>query len=525
LVNGRINAAVRDLQTLFEAGSLGGLSDGQLLERFVAWREGAVFEAILLRHGPMVWHLCRRVLRDHHDAEDAFQATFLVFARKASSVVPREMLGNWLYGVAHQTALKARAVRAKRRMRETQVLDMPEPTMVPHDLRDALSDCLDRELSRLPEKYRIAIVLCDLEGRTHKEAASRLGWRIGTVSSRLSRARTLLARRLSRRGVSLSAGSLAALLAQDVASASMPTRLIGSTVQAASLFVAGGAVTAGVVSADVIALIGEVLKVMLVGKLKIASVMLLAASVLVAGGTGLSYRARATEAAIQEAKPTDSATQEPRPSELPVQEPRPIEPRDQEPKSIEPARPKEETRPTSDDERPADSPLTLPGQPLSSSSVPHLPPLASQHPGPTRSQAPLPPQDPNQDPLAEDPLADQIMTGAHTPKQLERAKTLIESMLTLEKEAHSKSPEELSKMINDKTNELEEARWQIRVMTAQLRRLTKIKETAQVEPRRREATSPYGVDPTAGRGSIGVSPTGASSTRVRRDRTDSIPKR
>ena len=135
-----MNAAVRDLQTLFEVGSLGGLSDGQLLDRFVARREEAVFEAIVRRHGPMVWGVCRRVLRDHHDAEDAFQATFLVLARKAASVLLREKLGNWLYGVAYQTAMKARAMRAKRRARESQVTDMPEPMVVPDDLRDDLAD-------------------------------------------------------------------------------------------------------------------------------------------------------------------------------------------------------------------------------------------------------------------------------------------------------------------------------------------------------------------------------------------------
>src|SRR4051794_15360672 len=122
-----MNAAVRDLQTLFEVGSLGGLSDGQLLDRFVRRREEAVFEAVVHRHGPMVWGVCRRVLRDHHDAEDAFQATFLVLARKATSVVPREKLGNWLYGVAYQTAVNARAMRARRRLQEGQVPDMPEP--------------------------------------------------------------------------------------------------------------------------------------------------------------------------------------------------------------------------------------------------------------------------------------------------------------------------------------------------------------------------------------------------------------
>src|SRR3954466_999675 len=103
-----MDAAVRDLRTLFDVGTTGALTDGQLLDRFVGRREGPVFEAIVRRHGPMVWGVCRRILRDHHDAEDAFQATFLVLARRASSVKPRDKLGHWLYGVAYQTAKKAR---------------------------------------------------------------------------------------------------------------------------------------------------------------------------------------------------------------------------------------------------------------------------------------------------------------------------------------------------------------------------------------------------------------------------------
>jgi RNA polymerase sigma factor (sigma-70 family) len=286
-----MNVAIRDLQTLFEVGSLGGLSDGQLLGRFLERREGAVFEVIVDRHGPMVWGVCRRVLRDHHDAEDAFQATFLVLARKASSVLPRERLGNWLYGVAFQTAMNARAMRAKRRARETQVPDMPEPMVEPDDLRDALAESLDRELSRLPEKYRIPLVLCELEGQTHREAAEQLGWPIGTVSSRLSRAKAMLASRLSRRGLALSVGSLAVMLAQESASAGMPTKLIGSTAKAASLFAA----RAGVVSAEVAALTREVMKMMLLGKLKIGVVLLLVASAVAAGGTALAFQAQKTE--------------------------------------------------------------------------------------------------------------------------------------------------------------------------------------------------------------------------------------
>src|SRR5207342_3439664 len=132
--------------------------------------------------------------------------------------------------------------------------DLPEPEAASHNPRDDLTELLDQELSRMPEKYRIPIVLCDLEGMAHKEAATQLGWPIGTVSSRLSRARSMLARRLSRRGVSLSAGALAVLLAQEAASASMPTRLIGSTAQAASLFATAGALRAGMISAEVTAL-------------------------------------------------------------------------------------------------------------------------------------------------------------------------------------------------------------------------------------------------------------------------------
>jgi RNA polymerase sigma factor (sigma-70 family) len=290
-----MNAAARDLQTLFEVGSFIGLSDGQLLDRFVERREGAVFEAIAQRHGPMVWGVCRRVLQDHHDAEDAFQATFLVLARRASSVLPREKLGNWLYGVAYQTARKARAMRAKRRVREGQVPDMPEPEAASPDLRDDLTEQLDQELSRLPRKYRIPIVLCDLEGRTHKEAASQLGWPIGTVSSRLSRGRSMLERRLSHRGVSLAAGSLAALLAQESASAGMPTPLIGSTAQAASVFAVGGALTVGMVSAEVTALTGEVLKIMLLSKLKITVAALFVGGTLTVVGTSLAYQEQSSQ--------------------------------------------------------------------------------------------------------------------------------------------------------------------------------------------------------------------------------------
>src|SRR5260370_41873179 len=136
-----------------------GLTDGQLLTLFIERRDEAAFEALVRRHGPMVLGVCRRLLRNPHDAEDAFQATFLVLVRKAASVLPREMVANWLYGVARQTSLKARAMAAKRKMRERQVTVMAEPETVSQDQWSDLQPLLDQELSCLPDKYRVAIVL------------------------------------------------------------------------------------------------------------------------------------------------------------------------------------------------------------------------------------------------------------------------------------------------------------------------------------------------------------------------------
>src|SRR5581483_10812755 len=136
--------------------------------------------ALVRRHAPMVWGVCRRILGNPHDAEDAFQATFLVLVRRASAIVPRDMVGNWLYGVAHQTALKAKATLAKRRTREKQVSALPEIEVEPQHFQQELRAVLDQELSRLPDKYRVAIVLCDLEGKTRTEAARQLAVPPGT---------------------------------------------------------------------------------------------------------------------------------------------------------------------------------------------------------------------------------------------------------------------------------------------------------------------------------------------------------
>jgi RNA polymerase sigma factor (sigma-70 family) len=279
------NQLSRVIQTLHQATlhqDGAGLTDGQLLECYVHSRDEAAFAALVHRHGPMVWGVCRRVLRNHQDAEDAFQATFLVLVRKAS-VVPKGMVANWLYGVAHRTALKACVTAAKRRAREKQVMTMPEPALGQQALWDDLHRVLDQELSRLPDKYRAVIVLCELEGKTRKEAARQLHVPEGTVASRLATARAMLAQRLARRGLAVSGGSLAAALAQNAASATVPPAVASSTIRAASILAAGHAAAGGVLSAEAVALAEGVLKVMLLTKLKMATAVL-AGIVLLGGG-------------------------------------------------------------------------------------------------------------------------------------------------------------------------------------------------------------------------------------------------
>jgi RNA polymerase sigma factor (sigma-70 family) len=273
-----------------------GLTDGQLLDRFVSGRDPAAIEALVRRHAPMVWGTVRRVLRDHHDAEDAFQATFLVLARKAASVVPRELVANWLYGVARQTALKARATAARRRGRERQVERMPEPAVAEQDRWDDLLPLLDQELSRLPDAYRVVTVLCDLEGKTRREAAGQLGLPEGTVASRLARGRALLAKRLAGRGVVLSAGALAAVLSQQASSAVVPTSVVSATIKAVRLLAAGQAAATGAITVKVAALTEGVLKSMVLTKVKTAIVVLLLA-VAGLGGGGVLYHAKAAETA------------------------------------------------------------------------------------------------------------------------------------------------------------------------------------------------------------------------------------
>jgi RNA polymerase sigma factor (sigma-70 family) len=287
----------------------GARSDGELLEAFLARRDEAAFAAILRRHGSMVLGVCQRVLGNAHDAEDAFQATFLVLVKKAASVRPRERVGHWLYGVAYRTALEARTMAARRRRKErTRTPPAPAET----DCWDEVRPVLDRELHRLPENYRMALVLCDLEGKTRKEAARQLGWPEGTVAGRLARARSLLARRLKRHGIVLSAALLGDGLPQE-ALATVPATLARMTVRHGTELAAGQATAAGVVPAKVLALMEGVMKAMLFAKLRAT----LGAIVLV-GFLGLigfgSYGSLAAQDRPESASPADKATQPPKPA-------------------------------------------------------------------------------------------------------------------------------------------------------------------------------------------------------------------
>src|ERR1700730_830761 len=217
MANGQLDFVVRRIRKLAGLADPDRGPDKPLLESFIARRDDSAFAQLLERHGPMVLSLCRRLLGNRHDAEDAFQATFLVLIRKARSIRKKDSLASWLHGVAYRVAREARAKSVRRQVHERQVSEMP-PTDPASDViwRD-LRLVLDEELQRLPDKYRVPLILCYLEGKTTDEAARLLGWPRGTVGGRLARARQMLRTRLVRRGMALSAGSLATALASTSA--------------------------------------------------------------------------------------------------------------------------------------------------------------------------------------------------------------------------------------------------------------------------------------------------------------------
>jgi RNA polymerase sigma factor (sigma-70 family) len=282
------------LRGAFLKRELTELSDAQLLTRYLVDREDAVFETIVRRHGGMVFGVCQRILGNRHDAEDAFQATFMVLVRKARAIVARERLAAWLHGVAQRTAMKARTTRARWQARGQQAMTQPSANADADGAWSALRPVLDEELAALADIYRLPIVLCDLEGKSRKEAAGQLGWLEGTLSGRLCRGRRLLAARLARRGVALSTAGLATVLAPH-ALALPPPELLAATVKAASLVASGQTMTAGIISAKAALLTEGVLKTMLLARLKTATAIVLVVGLVTGGLGGLTYRTFATQ--------------------------------------------------------------------------------------------------------------------------------------------------------------------------------------------------------------------------------------
>ncbi len=283
------------------------LTDAQLLERFAASRDEPAFAALMVRHGPMVLGVCRRLLHDADQAEDAFQATFLVLARKAGSIQRQSLLSAWLYGVAYKVAARLRGRTWRRQAREASGADLASVAAAIEPDPSDLPPLLHQEVQRLPDKYRNPIVLCYLEGRTHEEAAVLLRWPLGTVKTRLIKARGLLRSRLTRQGVSASDGMTATALAAKAATAS--ARLTDATIRAATRFAAGDGGVGQLATARAIALSQGVLRTMILTKVKIAAALVLTVTML-GGGTGwLAYRTPGTVTAADAsaAKPDDKA--------------------------------------------------------------------------------------------------------------------------------------------------------------------------------------------------------------------------
>jgi RNA polymerase sigma factor (sigma-70 family) len=306
MANEQLHTVLRHLRTAAATQGSRDLPDVELLQRFGEQRDAAAFTALVQRHGRLVLNVCRHVLHHHQDAEDAFQATFLVLARNAASIRKGQAVGSWLHGVAFRVSIQAKRAAARRRLHERKARDMGQGQSCGEAAVQELQAVLDEEIQHLTETYRAPFVLCCLEGKTRSEAARELGWKEGTVSGRLARARRQLRQRLTRRGISLSA----ALCVLALGPGALASPLVKTTVHAAILDAAGKGAAAGVVSSQVSLLVREVSKAMLVTKLKsVTAFVLLGLTVLGAGL--LAHRALA---APQPAEVLPSAGQVSRPA-------------------------------------------------------------------------------------------------------------------------------------------------------------------------------------------------------------------
>jgi RNA polymerase sigma factor (sigma-70 family) len=292
----QLSPVLRHLRRLVGPPAQDGVSDAQLLDRFVAQNDEAAFELLLWRHGPMVWGLCRRILPNFHEAEDVFQAAMLVLARKAGSINKKRSLASWLYKVAFRIALRARA-DSSRRFRFEKQLERWPARVVNFDSDNGCTELrplIDEGLDELPEKYRAPVVLCYLQNKTNEEAARLLRWPIGTVKTRLAKARELLGRWLRRRGVVLSAAGLASALIPSTSQAMMPAGLLSATLKSAML-VSAGSFGAAAISVRTLLLMEGTMKAMFWTKMKIVTAVVLFAGVAGSGAGMISYRTWAAD--------------------------------------------------------------------------------------------------------------------------------------------------------------------------------------------------------------------------------------
>jgi RNA polymerase sigma factor (sigma-70 family) len=292
MATGYRGIAWRQLDSLFNEGTVAGLTDAQLLERFTsAPAESAelAFEALVQRHGPMVFRVCRAILRDSHDAHDAFQTTFLVLVKKARRLWVRESLGPWLHEVAHRTASRARSAGARRRKHERLAARCAAGSGDGAHLTD-LEAILHEELGRLPEQYRAAVVLCLLEGVGLDQAAGQLGCPVGTIHSRLARGRARLRDRLTRRGLAPAVGVIATALAGEITAPAVPAALVDSTVHSAIRLAAGKLSMADGTPASVVELTQGVLKMTRFAYLKTATFFVASAGLVLAASVLAQYQ-------------------------------------------------------------------------------------------------------------------------------------------------------------------------------------------------------------------------------------------
>lgn len=274
----RASEEARRIDRLMRWGTATGEDDGRLLERFRLDRDESAFAALVDRHGPMVLGVCRRILRDDRDVEDAFQATFLVLVRRAATIRGADRVGPWIHGVAHRVAVRARADAARRYVREGVDLEVePAVAVAPSGPaeRSELRSILDEELGRLPERLRAPLILCHLEGLTHEQAAARLQQPVGTIRSRLSRGRDRLRDRLTRRGVTADCATASLILADPV-----PSGLLEAAVRSSLAFASSR--PDALASAGAAALASGILDAMVATKMKITATAL--GAVLTLGG-------------------------------------------------------------------------------------------------------------------------------------------------------------------------------------------------------------------------------------------------